>query len=149
MTLKTYRYYCSESHLDFEFDCEGPKGKIRKIVRYRPLKTGSLSYFNLGFGDFNPKTGKIDDLAVTNNQDRDKILATIAATVMEFTSHYPDAVVYAQGSTPARTRPYQMGISTNWPQIAPLLYVFGYEQNSGWEPFQKNARYDAFLVKRK
>jgi hypothetical protein len=58
-------------------------------------------------------------------------------------------MVYAKGSTPARTRLYQMGISANWADIAPLLYVYGYEQNKGWEPFQKNIRYHAFLVKRK
>ena len=149
MTLETYKYYCSETHLNFEFDSDGPNGKIRKIVSYWPLNTGGIPYFNLGFGDFNPKTGKIDDLAVTNNQDREKILATIAATVMEFTRHHPDAIVYAKGSTPARTRLYQMGISTNWAEITSLLYVYGYEQNNGWEPFQKNVRYDAFLVKRK
>ncbi len=149
MTLETYRYYCSESHLDFEFDSEGPKGKIRKVVRYTPQNAGGIGYFNLGFGDLNEATGKIDDLAVTDNQDREKILATAAATVPEFTRHFPGAIVYATGITSARTRLYQMGIAANWTKIATLLYVYGYEQNTGWQPFQKNVRYIAFLVKRK
>ena len=149
MNLKCYRYYTSETSLDFEFDSEGPKGRIRKVVSYSPQYAGSIRYFNLGFGDLNKATGKIDDLAVTDNQDREKVLATVAATVLEFTRQFPDAMVYATGSTPARTRLYQMGISANLPQVAPLLYVYGYEQNKGWEPYQKNVRYDAFLVKRK
>jgi hypothetical protein len=110
---------------------------------------GGITYFNLGFGDLNPKTGKIDDLAITNNHDREKILATIAATVLEFTKHFPDVMLYAKGSTPARTRLYQIGIAANWNEIEPLLYVFGYEPKNVWQPFGKNVNYYAFLVKRK
>lgn len=78
-----------------------------------PMKVNGIVYFNLGFGDLNQKTGKVDDLAVTNNLDREKILATIAATVLECTRHFPDIMIYAQGSTRVRTRLYQIGISAN------------------------------------
>jgi hypothetical protein len=118
-------------------------------VRYSRLNTGGISYFNLAFGDLNETTGKIDDLAISNNQDRERILATVAATVLEFTNHFPNAMVYAKGSTPARTRLYQIGISANWTEIGTVLYVYGYEPNNGWESFQKNVKYEAFLVKRK
>lgn len=103
MNLRKYKYSASDTYLDFEFDSDGPKGKIRKIVRYSPQNAGGITYFNLGFGDLNQRTGKIDDLAITNNQDRDKILATIAATALEFTEHFPDVMVYATGS-PQRER---------------------------------------------
>ncbi|MFY7789008.1 MAG: DUF6934 family protein [Thermoflexibacteraceae bacterium] len=43
---------------------------------------------NLGFGDKHPITGEIDDLAVTDNGDSEKVLATVAATVYEVTTHY-------------------------------------------------------------
>ena len=149
MNLEKYKYSASETFLDFEFDSNGPKGKVRKVVRYSPQNAGGITYFNLGFGDLNKKTRKIDDLAITNNQDRKKILATVAATVIEFTQHFPDVMVYAKGSTPARTRLYQIGISSNWEEIDALLYVYGYEQNKGWQMFRKNTTYEAFLVKRK
>jgi hypothetical protein len=149
MNLKKYKYSASDTYLDFEFDSEGPKGKIRKIVRYSPQNAAGITYFNLGFGDLNQKTGKIDDLTISDNRDREKILATIAATVLEFTKHFPDVMVYAKGSTPARTRLYQIGISANLNEIDPLLYVYGYEQYKGWQPFRKNVNYLAFLVKRK
>ncbi|WP_394351245.1 DUF6934 family protein [Sediminibacterium roseum] len=32
--LDRYEYVTSETMLDFEFENEGPKGKIRKIVRF-------------------------------------------------------------------------------------------------------------------
>ena len=149
MTIKTYSYPVSDTYLSFEFDSAGPKGKIRKIVQYRLLHANDIDYFNLGFGDLNPKTNKIDDLAVTNNQDREKILATVAGTVLQFTQHFSDAMVYAEGSTPARTRLYQSAIAANWNEIEPLLRVFGYHQEEGWLPFRKNVNYQAFLVNRK
>jgi hypothetical protein len=149
MNIKTYSYPISDTYLGFEFDSAGPKGKIRKLVQYSPQNANGIAYFNLGFGDLNQKTGKIDDLAVTDNQDREKILATVAATVLEFTQHFPDAMVYAKGSTPARTRLYQIAIAANWKEIEPLLYVRGYVQKKGWQPFRKNVNYQAFLAKRK
>ncbi len=33
-------------------------------------------------------------------------------------------MVYAKGSTPARTRLYQIDIISNWDQIEPLLEVY-------------------------
>ena len=144
-----YKYRVSDTYLDFEFESEGPKGKIRKIVRYSPQNADGTTYFNLAFGDLNLTTGIIDDLAKTNNQDREKVLATIAATVLEFTTHFPDILIYAKGSTPARTRLYQIGIAANWIEIDALLYVYGYKQDIGWQPFRKNVNYNAFLVKRK
>ena len=149
MNPDTYKFSASDTFLDFEFESNGPNGKVRKIVRYSPQNAGGITFFNLGFGDLNSKTGKIGDLASTNNQDRAKILATIAATVLEFTLHFPDVMVYAKGSTPARTRLYQIGISSDWTEIEPILHVFGYEHNNGWLPFRKNVNFQAFLVKRK
>src|SRR5438045_5503759 len=98
MNLSRYRYKTNESFLDYEFYSEGPRGKIKKVVRYSPQNAEGVTYFNLGFGDWNDVKKKIDDLAITGNQDRDKILATVAATVLEFTGHFPDIPVYAQGS---------------------------------------------------
>jgi hypothetical protein len=33
--------------------------------------------YNLGFGDYNEITGLIDDKVITNNGDREKVLATV------------------------------------------------------------------------
>lgn len=148
MNLERYEYSTNETFLDFQFESEGPNGKIRKVVRYSPQNANSITYFNLGFGDLNEETGKVDDLATSNNKDRDKILATVAATVLEFTENFPDIMVYAKGSTPARTRLYQMGIILNWDQIQPLLKVYGFE-GGNWERFAKNVNYEAFIVLRK
>lgn len=148
MNLSKYEYSTDESLLDYEFDSEGPNGKIRKVVRYSPQNANGITYFNLAFGDFNKVTGRIDDLTISNNQDRDKILATVASTVLAFTEYFPDAMVFATGSTLARTRLYQMGIGANWEQIESVLEVFGFVKGN-WESFARNINYEAFIVKRK
>jgi len=148
MNLERYDFSTNETFLDFEFESEGPKGKIKKIVRYSPQNANGITYFNLGFGDRNEETGKIDDRSVSNNKDRERVLATVAATVLAFTQHFPDVMVYAKGSTQSRTRLYQMGIVANWDEIEPLLEVFGFA-NGQWERFSKNVNYEAFLVLRK
>ena len=148
MNLERYQYFASKTFLDFEFESEGPKGKIKKIVRYSLENVNGITYCNLGFGDHEPETGKIDDLSISDNSDRDKILATVAATVLEFTEHFPDIIIYAKGSSPGRTRLYQMGIMANWGQIELILEVYGYVEGK-WEKFRKTVNYHAFIVFRK
>jgi len=81
MNLERYTFNSNSSYLDFEFQSDGPKGNIKKVVRFSPQNANGITYFNLGFGDVNPETGNIDDLSKSNNGDRDKILATIAHIV--------------------------------------------------------------------
>ena len=85
-----YSFQTNESYLDFEFESNGPKGSIRKVVRYSPRNVDGMTYFNLGFGDWNESEARIDDVSTTNNQDTQKVLATVAATVLDFTAAYPD-----------------------------------------------------------
>lgn len=148
MALDGYSYSTNDDFLSYEFESVGPKGSIKKLVRFTARNANGTTYFNLSFGDLDTNTGKIDDKAVTDNQDRDRILATIASTVLDFTSIFPDIMVYATGSTPARTRLYQIGISANLEEIEAVLHVYGFN-GSKWIPFERNINFDAFLVMRK
>lgn len=148
MKDRRYRFSTNHSFLDYEFESEGPNGKIKKIVQYSPQNANGVTYFNLAFGDLNEKTGVLDDFVVSNNRDRERILATLAATILEFTARFPDVMVYARGSTPSRTRLYQMGIAANWNEIETILQVYGFK-NGAWQIFSKNINYEAFLVIRR
>lgn len=148
MKLDHYHLRANESFLEFEFDSKGPKGVIKKIVLFTPKNSKGITYFNLGFGDFNPNTGEVDDLVISDNKDSKKILATIAATVVEFLDQFPDLKVYAEGSTKSRTRLYQMAIMTNLHQISLVYEIFGFYKGK-WQKFEKNINYEAFLVRRK
>jgi len=72
----------------YEFFSEGPMGKIRKVVQFQQIPSRDEIY-NLGFGDFNEELGEVDDLSVTNNQDTQKVLATVAGTVLDFMKQHP------------------------------------------------------------
>ena len=130
----------------FEFVSEGPKGKILKLIKFS--ETNLKNLFNLGFGDKDTNTSDINDLAISNNGDSEKILATVVSAVYAFTDKYPDSWIYATGSTRARTRLYRMGISKYIAEVKSDFDVYGLV-NDEWEIFQQETDYDAFLVKRK
>jgi hypothetical protein len=48
------------------------KGAIRKLIEFQA--TSEPEFYNLAFGDKDPLTGDINDLAVTNNGDTEKVL---------------------------------------------------------------------------
>jgi len=134
------------SFSEFEFYSEGPKGRVGKRVVFGSHRA-NVEIYNLAFGDVD-ESGDLNDSVVTNNGDSQKVLATVALIVVMFSEVYPDYPVLAIGSTPARTRLYQMGIANNLCEIEEVFEVFGFT-NEQWEPFKKGVRYEAFLVKRK
>ena len=141
-----YNVDTSPDFQTFEFISVGQKGNVIKVVRYSEINV--KGFYNLGFGDKDPITGFLSDLTVTNNGDSQKVLATVAATLYAFTNNHPDATVIATGSTQARTRLYQMGITNNFKAIEKDFTVLGLTETD-WEPFRKNITYEAFLVRRK
>jgi hypothetical protein len=146
--LMKYEKYPIESDTEillFEFTSIGPNGEVKKIVQY--AETEIKGYFNLGFGDKN-EYGEINDTIITNNGDSKKVLATVASTVYTFTNHHPDAWIYIQGSSVARTRLYRMGISNNLVELRQHFYIFGYLHKQ-WEEFSSGKNYFAFLIRRK
>ena len=149
MQVDLYEYQTGHQHLDYEFFSAGPNGKIKKVVRFTLSQLNGIPYYNLGFGDWNDEKHAIDDFAATNNADVEKVLATVAAIVVDFTTRFPDAIIYAEVSTPSRTRRYQMGINKLLDSIQYIYDVYGVNENDTIEPFRKNVNYEAFLVKRK
>jgi hypothetical protein len=134
----------NEKH-QYVFFSEGPMGSIRKVVLYEKLDE---DFYNLGFGDWNEALQETDDSSRSNNGDREMVLTTVAFTALDFTDQFPNARIVAEGSTPARTRLYQMGIADNLLEINQNFDVFGLLEGD-WEPFQRGRNYDAFLIKRK
>ncbi len=146
MKLPKYPLASSNNLTTFEFFSDGPKGRIPKLVQYS--QTNLKDVFNLAFGDKDKSTGKLNDTIISNNNDSEKVLATIVATVYAFTDKYPDAYIYATGSTKARTRLYRMGISKYLSEVKSDFEIYG-ELTDGWENFKKGVDYEGFLVTRK
>ena len=145
MILDRYEYMMDESLLNFQFESLGPNGRVLKVIVFTPQNSNGVTYFNLAFGDWDKPQQKLDDLSVTNNNDREKVLEAVAAVVLKFLNNFPDMMVYAEGSTPSRTRLYQTGIASQYEEISSLLHVYGFV-NGQWEGFRKGYNYEAFLV---
>lgn len=146
MRLPKYPLASSDKMMTFEFISEGHKGLIHKIVRYQ--LTNLKGVYNLAFGDKDHSTGDINDSVISNNGDSEKVLASVVATVYAFTDRYPDAWIYATGSTKSRTRLYQIGIAKFFSEVEEDFEVLG-ERNNDWEVFRKSVSYEGFLVRRK
>ena len=148
MNLLHYQYFTNDYHT-YEFYSEGPKGRIRKLVVFTRIFDIELPVYNLAFGDASPDTGKLDDEVISNNDDRDIVLATVANTIITFCDHFGNAYIYAEGSTPSRTRLYQVGIKRLWQEISVNFDVYGLKEND-WHPLEPSGSYyEAFLVRRK
>lgn len=146
MHLDHYEFVSGNSSFSYEFTSTGPKGHIRKAVQFSLIYDDNI--FNLAFGDVNAVTGDIDDLAISDNKDTEKILATVVAIVYSFFNDFPDAWIYAVGSTNSRTRLYNMGINRYFSASENDFHIMA-ERNGIWEIYKKGNRYDAFLVKKK
>jgi hypothetical protein len=146
MKLDRYELKADDQLTTFDFLSEGPKGKIEKIIQFSLVNQNNL--YNLAFGDRNYLTGEIDDKVVTDNEDSEKILATVVAAVYAFCDKAPEAWIYATGSTAARTRLYRMGINKYYDIVESDFEIFG-QTRSEWERFEKGKDYQAFVVQRK
>ena len=143
------QFRVSRDSLEFIFESVGPKGIITMIVQFKP--TDDPEIYNLAFGNV-LSDGKMDDHTRNGNKDRNKIMATVADMVYEFTAKYPDKYVFFKGSTPGRTRLYRMALSLNFSLLSIDLEIYGVvpeEDSYGMEPFRKNEEYYGFVVKRK
>lgn len=149
MLPEQYEYTKSRDLKLYEFYSEGPNGRIRKIVSYAYLGTqDGCAYYNLGFGDYDPMLKGISDLTVSDNGDRDKILATVATTVMEFIRYIPDCRIVIIGSTRSRTRLYQMKIAANFHLITEMFEIQCLTKDRKLVRFKRGENFEGFIVKR-
>ncbi|SFD10609.1 hypothetical protein SAMN05518672_101502 [Chitinophaga sp. CF118] len=150
MRLDQYKFIANETFASFTFNSVGPNGIIKKVINYQQVDAlaDGTPVINLGFGDWDEQKGKVDDSIISNNQDREKILATVASTILMYTEKYGKLPIVAKGSSPAKTRLYQMGINANRTEVENLFSVFGL-LNKNWVKFESGQNYEAFLVIRK
>jgi hypothetical protein len=145
MQLEKYPFVKTEEVHFYEFNSKGPKGVVKKLVSFDSMSWKPVPTFNLSFGDWDWQTGEVNDRAVTNNADRKKVLSTVAGTVLEFMKERPGRCIYAKGSTPARTRLYQMGIVLVLHEIQNEFDVYG-SIDGFWHKFEKGKNYKSFLL---
>ena len=145
MNIEKYAYVSKTNHLTFRFISNGPKGSIKKIVAFRKIEEWGEDVYNLSFGDLDEHKRNINDQIISNNGDGQKVLATVAAIVLEFSEYFPEKNIYFEGSSYARTRLYQMKISHYYSEICKLYDIYGFK-NRIWEKLTSGRDFEAFLI---
>jgi hypothetical protein len=146
MKVEKYNLKSNTTLTRFEFISEGTKGAIRKIIEFQA--TTNPSVFNLAFGDKDQDTGQLDDLAISDNGDTEKVLATVVSAVYAFFERHPATYIYASGSTKARTRLYRIGIAKYFGEMKNDFYLYG-QIGDDFVEFEIGKDYDGFLAQRK
>lgn len=155
MNIPKYDLRTNTDFTLFEFKSNGPNGEIIKGIAYSVTKDETL--YNLGFGDlvFDPIINGfvIDDLAISDNGDRNLILATVAKSAYTFTEIYSDRSIFFKGSTKVRTRLYRRAISLNLKELSETFHIFGVIEDENGAilniPFDSNGDFYGFIIKRK
>jgi hypothetical protein len=148
MNIEKYSHVSKNNHQAFRFISSGPKGSIEKVVTFRNIKEWGENIYNLSFGDWDEHKQNINYQITSNNGDRQKVLATVAAIILEFSVFFPGKYIYFEGSTNARTRLYQMGISHYHSEISKFYDIYGFRQGA-WEEFKPGRNFEAFLISQK
>lgn len=146
MKLPKYQLKSTDKLSSYEFVSEGPRGLIVKRIQFTLINRDEV--YNLAFGDKMPISGEINDLAISNNGDSEKVLATVVSAVYAFCDKNPNAWILAVGSTASRTRLYQIGITKFHKDLAEEFDIYGQIEEE-WELFELGKNYKAFLAKRK
>lgn len=135
----------------YRFTSRGKK-TIVKVVGF--TSTNDKNIFNLWFGDLLADES-IDDMAISNNGDMVKVLATVIQIAREFISTKPvQTKIIFIGSSDQRMILYQRILKRNYTELslefvisAGIIHKGFYEERTFTDV--DNAEYLAFLIKRK
>jgi hypothetical protein len=139
-----YPFRASEDFLRYTFESISEQRVVHKKAEFVLI---SPHLYNFAFGDL-IDDDEINDLVVTNNKDTHKVLATIIRIIQDFLASNGSESVYFQGSTPSRTRMYQIILTKerkNWESEFTVYGVIDGEMM----PFKIDFRFDAFIIQLK
>ncbi len=143
MKNKFYNYLSDDDSLWFEFESISEKKTVKKIVVFSSF-SDNPNLYNLALADVFPD-GSYSDNSITNNDDMEKVMATVIQILLHFFEKHPSKKVYIEGSSAERTRLYRIIISRELPKIENVFGVYGILNNS-IELFEKNKNYNGFVI---
>lgn len=95
--------------------------------------------------------GTLDDSTVSNNQDMNRIVATVFRAILTFFEHYSTKLIYFQGSDMkgVRTRLYRVLIARELDKATELFTIYGRRMDDLIEAFAPNNDYIGLVFQRK
>ncbi len=139
---QAYPLSSTEDKLIFQFYSESVEKRIKKVVLYQKYSDFPL-IFEMLMGDLLDDGETIDFLVESNNGDRDEVLFTVFQTMAMVLDEYAGSKILFYGSTPVRTRLYQILINQYFEEAQEVYLVKGIK-NKVEENFVRNSNYDAF-----
>ncbi|SHN12461.1 hypothetical protein [Chitinophaga sp. CF418] len=137
--------YIEDGYEAFDFFSIGKRGIAPKRIAFIP--TDQEAVYNLVFGDINAE-GEIDDEVISDNGDRNKILATVIYVVNTYLEAYPERIVFFTGSTEGRIRLYRIVISVHYTDFSKKFDIYC-QTETGIVPFKRNIEAKGFLICKK
>jgi hypothetical protein len=131
--------------LHFDFESIGKKGLVLKRVTFIEFEFG---FFNMGLGDVDEATGEVNYHSITDNGDRDKVLATVTQIIEDIFISYPEHTIFFKGTTASRTRLYQIAINHYLDELTAKFHILG-ELEDKMTRFTVNTNYKSFLILKK
>ncbi|OQP58308.1 hypothetical protein A3860_07470 [Niastella vici] len=138
-------YNFTEDYSVFNFMSIGKNGAIPKRITFTATELENV--FNLAFGDVD-ENGELDDCNISDNGDRNKILATVFTVVDIYTKKYPKRWILFSGSTRERTRLYRMAVGLNLEELSLIFEIYAFVEQE-LILFAKNMEINSFVIKRK
>jgi hypothetical protein len=143
MKYEVYEGIAVQENFDrFDFISFGKNGPVGKRVSFSSTDVDNV--YNLAFGDVDER-GELNDISVSNNGDRNKVLATVVNIVISYTNRFPERWILFQGSTESRTRLYRMAIGLNLEELSVKFDIYGFVGNE-LVTFAKNLNVNMFLI---
>ena len=145
MNYQSYSIKCSADKCWYWFHSKG-KTEIIKVLQFQKMDVDNR--YNLAMADWINNSLNFDNRS--GNDDLPKILGSVVEIVEDFMHNYPNAEIYIEGNTPAKTRLYQMEISKNLEEISRHFNIYGLKEAQGdFFNFTKGRNYIGFLVTHK
>lgn len=145
MNEPAYPFRNTADRLSFTFKSVSSERIINKLVLYDTIDENTV---NLALIDVMPD-GRLADEVVSDNQDIDKVIATVVETIFAFFETYPEKKIYFQGSDAVRTRLYRILISRELAEATKLFLIYGRRIGGDYEVFRPNLPYTGFIIELK
>lgn len=141
MDRSLYQYIFDNSGRIFSFSSTGGR-EMDKVVLFIP--TAYSDCYSITLGDLQID-GSIDVNERGGSYNAEFVLSTVAKVIAFFLSDFPGAEVIIEGSTPARTRLYQIAISREMDDLGRYFDVYGVDGDTV-EIFRKGRMYRSFAI---
>ncbi len=140
-----YDFTASDDATVFWFESIWQDDVIKKQIKISA--TSIPNFYALALVDL-MADGSLSDVNRPRHGNVEKVLATVLQTMLVFMDKHPDSTIFFMGSTPARTRLYQIAIQRELESAESIFSIQGLIKGSFYD-FQPGNQYEGFVVTRK